>query len=65
MFGSSGIRGITNADITPQLALNFGLTIGNIYPQVVFNIYKLFGADILLVEIRCSPYLPLEKLRLP
>lgn len=35
MFGSSGIRGIANRDITPQLALNFGLAVGSIYSEVV------------------------------
>ena len=35
MFGSSGIRGIVNKEITPQLALNLGLAIGNIYSEVV------------------------------
>ncbi len=35
MFGSSGIRGIANKEITPQLALNFGLAVGSIYPETV------------------------------
>ena len=35
MFGSSGIRGVANTDISPQLALNFGLAVGRIYPEVV------------------------------
>ena len=35
MFGSSGIRGIANRDITPQFALNFGLAVGSIYSEVV------------------------------
>ncbi|MDP2767217.1 MAG: phosphoglucosamine mutase, partial [Candidatus Methanoperedens sp.] len=34
-FGSSGIRGIANKEITPQLALKFGLAMGSIYPEVV------------------------------
>lgn len=34
-FGSSGIRGIANKEITPQLALKFGLAVGSIYPEVV------------------------------
>ncbi len=35
MFGSSGIRGIANEEITPQLALSLGLAIGGEYPRVV------------------------------
>jgi phosphoglucosamine mutase len=35
LFGSSGVRGIANEEITPQLALDFGLTIGSIYPEIV------------------------------
>lgn len=35
MFGSSGVRGIANSEITPQLALNFGLAVGSIYQGVV------------------------------
>lgn len=34
-FGSSGIRGIANKEITPQIALKFGLAVGSIYPEVV------------------------------
>lgn len=34
-FGSSGIRGIANKEITPQLALKFGLAVGSIYPEAV------------------------------
>ncbi len=34
-FGSSGIRGIANKEITPQFALKFGLAVGSIYPEVV------------------------------
>ena len=34
-FGSSGIRGIANKEITPQLALKFGLAVGSIYTEVV------------------------------
>ncbi len=35
MFGSSGVRGIANFEITPQIALNFGLAVGSIYQEVV------------------------------
>ena len=35
MFGSSGVRGIANREITPRLALDFGLAVGSIYPEVV------------------------------
>ncbi|VVB89719.1 Phosphoglucomutase/phosphomannomutase [uncultured archaeon] len=35
MFGSSGVRGIANMEMTPRLALNFGLAVGSIYPEVV------------------------------
>lgn len=34
LFGSSGVRGIANKEITPQLALDFGLAVGSIYPEV-------------------------------
>lgn len=37
MFGSSGIRGIANMEITPQLALSFGLAIGSRYSDVVIG----------------------------
>jgi len=37
MFGSSGIRGIANTEITPQLALELGLAVGSIYPEVVIG----------------------------
>ncbi len=37
MFGSSGIRGVANSEITPQLALNFGLAVGSLYPEVVIG----------------------------
>lgn len=37
MFGSSGIRGIVNKDITPRFALDFGLAIGSIYSNVVIG----------------------------
>ena len=30
-FGSSGMRGLANREITPQLSLNFGLAVGSIY----------------------------------
>jgi len=33
-FGSSGIRGVANSEITPGLALNLGLAVGSIYPQI-------------------------------
>ncbi len=29
LFGSSGIRGIANKEITPELALNVGLVLGS------------------------------------
>lgn len=34
MFGSSGIRGLANKEITPRLALDFGLAMGSIYSEV-------------------------------
>lgn len=37
MFGSSGIRGIANREITPQFALNFGLAVGSIYTEVMIG----------------------------
>lgn len=37
MFGSSGIRGVANTEITPQLALNFGLAIGSVYREIVIG----------------------------
>ncbi|MCE8422750.1 MAG: phosphoglucosamine mutase [Candidatus Methanoperedens sp.] len=36
-FGSSGIRGIVSEEITPQIALDFGLAIGSIYHEVVIG----------------------------
>ncbi len=36
-FGSSGIRGLANKEITPQLALNFGLAVGSIYSNVIIG----------------------------
>lgn len=36
-FGSSGIRGVANTEITPQLALDFGLAIGSVYREVVIG----------------------------
>lgn len=36
-FGSSGIRGVANTEITPQLALDFGLAIGSVYRDVVIG----------------------------
>lgn len=37
MFGSSGIRGIVNKEITPRFALDFGLATGSIYSNVVIG----------------------------
>ena len=37
MFGSSGIRGVANTEITPGLALNIGLAVGSIYPDVIIG----------------------------
>ncbi|VVB90794.1 Phosphoglucosamine mutase [uncultured archaeon] len=37
MFGSSGIRGVANTEITPQFALDFGLAVGSIYPEVMIG----------------------------
>jgi phosphoglucosamine mutase len=37
MFGSSGIRGLANIEITPQLALDFGNAVGSIYPEVLIG----------------------------
>ncbi len=36
-FGSSGIRGLANKEITPQLALNFGLAVGSIYSNAIIG----------------------------
>ena len=33
-FGSSGIRGIANTEITAELALDVGLAVGSIYPEI-------------------------------
>ena len=33
-FGSSGIRGVANTEITPELALDMGLAVGSIYPEI-------------------------------
>lgn len=33
-FGSSGIRGVANREITPGLALDLGRAVGSIYPEV-------------------------------
>ncbi len=33
-FGSSGIRGVANTEITPELALDVGLAVGSIYPEI-------------------------------
>lgn len=35
MFGSSGIRGVANSEITPRFALDFGLAVGSLYPDVM------------------------------
>ncbi|MGB8311721.1 MAG: phosphoglucosamine mutase [Halobacteriota archaeon] len=37
MFGSSGIRGIANEKITPELALNVGLAVGSMYKSTVIG----------------------------
>lgn len=37
MFGSSGIRGIVNKEITPRFALDFGLATGSIYSNVIIG----------------------------
>lgn len=37
MFGSSGIRGIVNEEITPELALKVGKACGNLYKKVVIG----------------------------
>lgn len=36
-FGSSGIRGVANTEITPQLALDLGLAVGSVYREVVIG----------------------------
>jgi len=45
MFGSSGIRGVANSEITPQLALNFGLAVGSscYVPAIITTIIALFA----------------------
>lgn len=35
LFGSSGIRGIFNRDITPELVFRIGQAVGNLYDEVV------------------------------
>ncbi len=35
MFGSSGIRGVANREITPQFGLALGNAVGSIYPEVM------------------------------
>ena len=35
MFGTSGIRGVVNKEITPELALKVGEACGSIYKKVV------------------------------
>ncbi len=37
LFGSSGIRGIANKEITPQLALKVGLAVGSLYDSCVIG----------------------------
>jgi len=37
MFGSSGIRGIVNEEITPELALKVGKACGSLYKKVVIG----------------------------
>lgn len=36
-FGSSGIRGIANQEITPELALDLGLAVGSIFPEIAIG----------------------------
>lgn len=36
-FGSSGMRGLANREITPQHALNFGLAVGSIYSNIIIG----------------------------
>ncbi|MGI0147975.1 MAG: phosphoglucosamine mutase, partial [Thermoplasmata archaeon] len=36
-FGSSGIRGLANIDVTPQLALRVGMVIGELYGDTVIG----------------------------
>lgn len=37
LFGSSGIRGIANREITPELALKIGLAVGSLYGKAVIG----------------------------
>jgi phosphoglucosamine mutase len=37
LFGSSGIRGLANVDVTPELALAVGRAVGSIYSSVVLG----------------------------
>lgn len=37
LFGSSGIRGLANSEITPELALDIGLAAGTIYDSAVIG----------------------------
>jgi phosphoglucosamine mutase len=37
LFGSSGIRGLANREITPELALKVGLALGSIYDSAVIG----------------------------
>ena len=36
-FGSSGIRGLANVDVTPALALRVGMTIGELYGETIIG----------------------------
>lgn len=44
MFGSSGIRGVANSEITPGFALNFGIAVGSIYPEVMVGHDRVYRA---------------------
>jgi phosphoglucosamine mutase len=37
LFGSSGIRGLANKEITPELALNVGLAVGSLHKSAVIG----------------------------
>ena len=37
LFGSSGIRGLANREITPELALNVGLPLGSMHDSAVIG----------------------------
>ena len=36
-FGSSGIRGLGNVDVTPELALHVGMAIGDLYGDTLIG----------------------------